>query len=478
MQALTPSIKSASDAKQHLYKKGWAFPGEEITLETLTRTLFTAVADNKITPALANPILAVAYLITEKVEECTTLNITSSITKHLLNAFIPITTDIQTRLEDHLQAVNDSNKLHADLANKLSSTQEKLDETSEKVNSNTCTYSQVAAAQIPSNNSAQTPPSNSSYAQIRIQNREEIRRRQVLISFVRTPDLALEAFDEATLTRKSLDSLNTTWASSPDPKPPLPKLKSAILLRTGSLLIELDTATAAEWLKEDAPCDTFLANLGSGASIKNRTYQVIAHFIPIQFNPKDNDHLHQFEVFNGLEPNSLLKVEWIKPVKDRKPNQKVANFRMSVRDPATTNKILKEGASILNRRIVPNKPKKEPIQCLHCQCFGHEHRNCKSDAPNCGRCANNHETNTCSTNPPIFKCINCKGNHPSYNRDCPRFREKCRQTDSCCPENALVFYPTSEPWTWSTFDQPPPLTPHPSTTNPPLPPSQALTIHL
>ena len=149
MQAITPSIKSLSDAKQHLYKKGWAFPGKEITLETLARTLFAAVADNKITPALANPILAVAYLITERVEECTTLNITSAITKHLLDTFIPITTDIQTRLEDHLQAVNNSNKSHVDLANKLSSTQEKLDKTSEKVNSSAQIYSQVAAVHTP-----------------------------------------------------------------------------------------------------------------------------------------------------------------------------------------------------------------------------------------------------------------------------------------------------------------------------------------
>ena len=149
---------------------------------------------------------------------------------NFLDTFIPITTDIQTRLEDHLQAVNDSNKSHADLANKLSSAQEKLDKTSEKVNSSARTYSQVTAAHTPSNNTTQTPPSNSSYTQIHIQDREEIRRHQVLISFVRTPDLALEVFDEATLSRKSLDSLNTTWASSPNPKPPLPKLKSAILL--------------------------------------------------------------------------------------------------------------------------------------------------------------------------------------------------------------------------------------------------------
>ena len=66
MQALSLAIKSLADTKSHLYKKGWVFPGEEITLETLARTLFAAVAYNKITPLLANPILAVAYLITKK----------------------------------------------------------------------------------------------------------------------------------------------------------------------------------------------------------------------------------------------------------------------------------------------------------------------------------------------------------------------------------------------------------------------------
>ena len=135
MQAIAPAIKSASDAKAHLYKKGWAFLGKEITHETLARTLFAVITDNKITPALANPILSVAYLITKKLKESATLNITTAITKHILDAFILITTDIQTRLEDHLQAINNSNKIQTKLADKLSSAQEKLNETTEKVNS-------------------------------------------------------------------------------------------------------------------------------------------------------------------------------------------------------------------------------------------------------------------------------------------------------------------------------------------------------
>ena len=63
---------------------------------------------------------------------------------------------------------------------------------------------------------------------------------------------------------------------------------------------------------------------------------------------------------------------------------------MFLRDPSA-NKILKEGVSILNRRIVPKKPKKEPIRCMRCQRFGHERRDCSADTTTCGRCANPHK---------------------------------------------------------------------------------------
>ena len=49
-------------------------------------------------------------------------------------------------------------------------------------------------------------------------------------------------------------------------------------------------------------------------------------------------------------------------------------------------------------------------------------------------------------------CGNCTGRHPSYNRDCPAFVDKCAQQDARCPENNLAFYPTDEPWTWVTVN--------------------------
>ena len=222
MRAIALSIKNASDARSHLYTKGWTMPGEEITLESLAKTLFAAVAHNpKITPSLANPILAIAYLINERIEDGVSLNITSSITKCLLDAIIPITTDIQTRLDEHLEAVSNINESQSDLTSKLLVTQEKISETNDKVTSNAKTYSQVATTPAPPNNALQ-PPSTTTYAQLRIQNREIIKRRQVLISFTHTPELSLDAYDETTLSRKALNSLNTTWASALTPNPPTP----------------------------------------------------------------------------------------------------------------------------------------------------------------------------------------------------------------------------------------------------------------
>ena len=357
MASIAPNIKSAEQAKSHLYSTGWALPGEEISLETLARALFSIVANHsKLPAAVSSVILAAAYLITDKIEAGIKLNITNAITEHVLESLTPITADIQTKLQDHLKAIAESDKTHTELTEKLRETQEKLEETTEKVASNAKSYSQAVTSTLPPSHPNPLPTNPGlTYSQIQIQNREEIKRHQVLINFDKDADKDLDILDEHTLSRKSLDSLNTTWAAATDPKPPLPKLKAATLLRNGGLLLELDKSEGAEWLKEDLPRRSFLANLGSGANLKDRSYQVIVQFVPVQFDPTVPEQLRNYEAFNGLEPNSVLKADWIKPPKDRKPNQRVATLRVFHKNAASANKILSEGASILNKRVIPKK---------------------------------------------------------------------------------------------------------------------------
>ena len=455
MRALHTAVKNTEEARTCLYNKGWALPGEEISLETMARTLFAMIADTPKFPLAAiNLILSVAYLITEQLDDGIKANTANAITKHLLDLLLPITTDIQNRLEKHLQAVSDSSKTQADLSDKLKETQEKLDETSKKIASNVKSYSQAAATPPPfPHPPTHQQPTTLTYAQIQICNCEKIKKRQVLIDFDRTNNLSLENLDERTLARKSKDSIATIWASAPEPKPQRPILKSSTLMRNGGLLLELDSSESSDWLREDSTHKRLLANLGSGANIKDRTYQTILSFVPIQFDPADDDHLRQLEESSNITPYLILKAEWIKPIKDRKEEQQVATLRLYHQDTKLANKILCEGVHLFGKCITPKKPKKEPIRCLFCQKFGHERRNCKADHPRCGRCTEAHETKMCDAPRGAMKCANCLGPHPSYERSCHNFQDKCQQTDARRPENNLAFYPTDEAWTWLTIDQ-------------------------
>ena len=55
-------------------------------------------------------------------------------------------------------------------------------------------------------------------------------------------------------------------------------------------------------------------------------YQVVVQFVQVSFNPTDGEHIKTFEEHNNIAEGLITKAEWIKPVKDRKPNQKVATL--------------------------------------------------------------------------------------------------------------------------------------------------------
>lgn len=86
-------------------------------------------------------------------------------------------------------------------------------------------------------------------------------------------------------------------------------------------------------------------------------------------------------------------------------------------------KEIKAGYLKLNvRPYVPN-----PLRCFRCQKFGHSKTSCRSKQEICAKCSEpNHDSNTCSNKD---CCANCQGNHPSYSRQCPKFKfEKEVQT--------------------------------------------------
>lgn len=451
MGSIAGAVKNAKEAKSHLRTKSWIAPGEQISYDVLARVLFAAVAAEKIPQQASTVICSVAYLLTEKLEEGLLFDIADKISLHIKDTLDSLTSDLHVKLDQHVQAVNETAQSQATLTDKLLQAQKTLDETTQTALTNTKTYSQIVATGAPTGPTALPPPV--SFSQVRLRNREEVKKRQVLIEFDNAQDRHLDNMDDTTLGRKAKDAIATAWAISPLPKPEAPGVRAAVLLRGGGLLLELNSAEAADWLHEETNRRAFLDNLGTGASIKDRTYQVIVQFIPIEFNPDNDESLRQYEVANGLEKGSVLKAEWIKPARDRKPMQKVATARFYHRNANSANHILSKGAYILNKKTIPKKPRKEPIRCLKCQQFGHERRHCTAATARCAKCACAHETEECTAPRRGWECVNCGCRHPSFDRFCQSFLDKCAHLNTRCPENSLAFYPTDEPWSWASLNQ-------------------------
>ena len=82
----------------------------------------------------------------------------------------------------------------------------------------------------------------------------------------------------------------------------------------------------------------------------------------------------------------------------------------------------------------------KPIQCFNCQQFGHMQSDC-SKPKVCFKCGQQHENKECTADTP--KCANCKGDHPSNSKTCPKKIEKTLVmkkvlVEKCTPQQARI----------------------------------------
>ena len=386
--------------------------------DSLSTCLHQISAMASVPKLVLNTIRAIAFML-EEMEE-TQINIT--VKEAFDSQITEFTSDMKILIEDTKEKINTHLKISEERINlQLNNT------TAQAKQTQPTTY---ASALI-------TPPP---HANPKIAAREGIKARQFLIEGIKNMKFShMDTFHLKTELNRILLELEIEKG----------KIRSANSLRNGATLIELDSDEATAWFQKSDNHTKFCQKIGPNVVTRTRIHNLIAFNVPLSINPEDKSHKQEICEANNLERDSIVTMKWAKPINRRSPTQRTAHLFLTFNNADAANRAITDGLHICNRHCHIKKVKKEPIRCLKCQGWNHFAKDCLEKEDKCGNCANTHKTSDCST-PTDKRCVSCKtDDHTSWSRECPTFIKKCTEYNIRNPENALLYIPTADPWTWT-----------------------------
>ncbi|KIK33972.1 hypothetical protein CY34DRAFT_98738 [Suillus luteus UH-Slu-Lm8-n1] len=197
---------------------------------------------------------------------------------------------------------------------------------------------------------------------------------------------------------------------------------SARKLTHGGILYELNNQESAVWLNIPDNRSSFLEHFSAEViiNLKDWSYQLIVENVPITFNPTSPMAITEIETKGGLQPKSVTKARYIKPVARRTPNQRTAHIALSLNSKISANQITRHGTMIEGKKVYGRKLLPEPTRCLKCHTFDGSHlaSECQQEHDTCGTCGKQHHTAECKVDEPSsFHCVNCKADgHAAWSR--------------------------------------------------------------
>ena len=271
--------------------------------------------------------------------------------------------------------------------------------------------------------------------------REGIKARQFLIQGIEDTNLILKD------TQQIKAELNKT---AKELGMDTGKIRSVDMQRDNGILIEVDSDESAKWFTNIINRVEFCGRLGENVNFRSRIYNVIAFNAPLNINTESHSHIEEINEANNIE-STIVALRWAKPIERRSSSQRSAHLILSFTDPVAANRAITNGIQICNKKCRCERTKREPIRCLKCQGWNHIARDCKEVNDTCGICAGEHKTIACPQQDHA-QCTSCKSrDHANWNRNCPIFIKKTNEFNIRNPENLLQFFPTTEPWTWTTI---------------------------
>ncbi|CCA76537.1 hypothetical protein PIIN_10530 [Serendipita indica DSM 11827] len=158
------------------------------------------------------------------------------------------------------------------------------------------------------------------------------------------------------------------------------------IIRTGTLL-ELDSAKSAKWLKENNRCAEMVKEAYTSreeeTKVIPRTHELMVRFVPVDFDPHEEESLRSVELENGLPPHSIISASWIKDSSRRYEGQRYANVKINCASPEVANRMILGPTRIGNHSIKVQKEHWLVPICAKCSHHDHFLAACKAERFTC-----------------------------------------------------------------------------------------------
>ncbi|KAH7903275.1 hypothetical protein BJ138DRAFT_1020899, partial [Hygrophoropsis aurantiaca] len=166
--------------------------------------------------------------------------------------------------------------------------------------------------------------------------RTEAKTRQILLDPSADSTLFPSSLPHPELVTKLKSALESLTCDLSKP----PTIRSVTRIRNGGIIMEMDRAESATWIKSTDVKLEFISALNSEITMKDRTYSILVPFVPLEVHPEQDETLRALEAENSLANGSLVSMRWIKPSTRRNPEQRCAHAMLVSSDPMAANLLI------------------------------------------------------------------------------------------------------------------------------------------
>lgn len=200
---------------------------------------------------------------------------------------------------------------------------------------------------------------------------------------------------------------------------------------SGTLTIRLNKAAVKA---ASSSADRWSSGAGRGAKLSIPHFALVLEGVLTSFNPfTEGACAELFSRNSHLMPSAecIVEMRWVNHRLDPKTCWfKSAALLVVLNDRQAADNILDQAVLLKSMMLFSHIYEPAPMQCLRCSKFGHMQQHCHAKLPACGRCSGEHTTRECVCPHDTkcgsayacnisFKCCNCRGNHPAFDRACP-----------------------------------------------------------